>query len=245
MELHCATGFEELDQALRQSLSKEVSPEQLTALLQGTAGLYQDLRMEIKKRMRVFEEYALAEILRLPPGLLAHPVVEGGGDVLENQDVTDEEERAIDEEMKALQLEISERKQRGRDVRATMQYLEMLVKDVKEKMSELETVPNVLGSTQTLERDVEYVTRTGEKVEEGIGRLEALQALQAGEAGAAGASGGVDEVDETMVKVMTARGAEGVDAEGVDADVQAHVSAAKQADAADLRAFRESLLSKK
>jgi hypothetical protein len=202
---------------------------QLTALLHGTAGIYQDLRMEIKKRMRVFEEYALAEILRLPPGLLADPssLSPPDADTLDNANITDEEEQRIDEEMKALQLEIAESKQRGRDVRATMQYLEALIKDVKDKMAALETVPNVLGSTKALEKDVEFVVGKGADVARGMGRLEALQKEQ-------GDGGTVEEkdVDREMLAVM-GQGAGVGKGQGATADVQ------------DLRAFRESLLSKK
>ena len=210
----------------------------MTALLQGTAGIYQDLRMEIKKRMRVFEEYALAEILRLPPGLLADPSSLGSpdADTLGNANITDEEEQKIDEEMKALQLEIAEGKQRGRDVRATMQYLEMLVKDVKDKMAALETVPNVLGSTKALEKDVEFVVGKGTDVARGVGRLEALEREQ-------GVVGSAEEndVDREMLAVM-GRGA-GVGDRGDSARGQGGRGVA--ADVQDLRAFRESLLSKK
>jgi hypothetical protein len=198
--------------------------------------MYQDLRMEIKKRMRVFEEYALAEILRLPPGLLADPASLTNADLeLLNTNVTEEEEKEIDEEMKALQLEISGSKQRGRDIRATMQYLEMLVKDVKENMATLETVPNVLGSTKALEKDVEFVVGKGGEVARGMGRLDALEKEQ-------GCGGGQEgrETDTEMVQMLQG-GKEG----HVDADVSGHLAAVKQADAADLRAFRESLLGKK
>ena len=191
--------------------------------------------MEIKKRMRVFEEYALAEILRLPPGLLADPssLSSPDADMLDNANITDEEEQKIDEEMKALQLEIAGSKQRGRDVRATMQYLEILVKDVKEKMAALETVPNVLGSTKALEKDVDFVVSKGTDVARGMGRLEALEREQGG-------GGPVEEkdADREMLAVVgqAAGGGAAGDSgkgQGVSADVQ------------DLRAFRESLLSKK
>lgn len=171
MELHCAAGFEELDNALRRALAEELTPEQLTGLLQGTAGLYQDLRMEIKKRMKVFEEYALAEILQIPPGLLANPL-----DVLDSSTPLDEEEESkLDEELKNLQAEISESKQRGRDIKATTQYLEMLLNDVRQRLVDLETVPNVLGSTETLEKDVEYISNKSAAIEEGFRTLDSLQ----------------------------------------------------------------------
>lgn len=190
VELHCAAGFEELDNALRRALAEELTPEQLTALLQGTAGLYQDLRMDIKKRMKVFEEYALAEILQIPPGLLANPV--------DNVDPTsssmnDEEENKLDEELKTLQLEISEGKQRGRDIKATTQYLEMLLKDVRQKLIELENVPNVVGSTETLEKDVQYISNKGAALEEGVRAIESLQGTTVEDAG---------DVDKTIVAAM-------------------------------------------
>jgi len=59
--------------ALRAGLQHQLTPEQFTVLLTGTAGLYQDLRAELKNRMQTFEQYALAEILKIPPGLLANP----------------------------------------------------------------------------------------------------------------------------------------------------------------------------
>lgn len=192
VELHCATGFEELDNALRTGLSDELSPEQLTILLQGTAGLYQDLRVEMKKRMKVFEEYALAEILKLPPGLLANPV---GADIKEAP-VDDEEERRVDEELKSMQLEIAESKQKGRDTRATIKFLEKLMKDVKQKLSELEAVPNVLGSTQTLEQDVEFITKKGSAIEDGCERLDALQ-------GSSIEHSDDKDIDKTMVAAMS------------------------------------------
>ena len=215
-------------------LTNEWPNMQLTALLQATAGVYQDLRMEIKKRMRVFEEYALAEILRLPPGLLADPSSGLSSAELEAElAATEEEEESIDKEMKALQLEVSERKQRGRDIKATMKYLDVLVKDVKEKMKALETVPNVLGSTKALEKDVEFVVEKGGQVVRGMGRLEALEKAEGG-----GKKG--EGVDGEMVELMKDQG----DRVGVDADVGKRVGGVmKQAEAAEgLRAFRESLL---
>lgn len=195
VELHCAAGFEELDNTLRRALAKELTPEQLTGLLQGTAGLYQDLRMEIKKRMKVFEEYALAEILQIPPGLLTNPVdiIDPHGD---SSSMNDEEEAKLDEELKRLQIEISEGKQRGRDIKATTQYLEMLLKDVRQKLVEFETVPNVLGSTQTLEKDVEYISSKGAAIEEGCKTLDSLQGI---------GNESTEEVDKTMVAAMQKR----------------------------------------
>ena len=232
MELHCANGFEELDQALRAGMGKDLSPEQLTALLQATAGVYQDLRMEIKKRMRVFEEYALAEILRLPPGLLADPSAMSGTEAEAEAlaGVTEEEEKEIDAEMKRLQQEVSDEKQRGRDIKATTRYLELLVSDVKEKMRALDSVPNVLGpNSKSLEKDVEFVVEKGQHVLRGMSRLEALQRTE-------GVAGGREDgagVDREMVAVISERerGGEGVGAGAVGL---------KQAE--DLRAFRESLL---
>lgn len=194
--------------------------------------------MEIKRRMKIFEEYALAEILRLPPGLLADPssLTTPDADTLGNVNVTDEEEQKIDEEMKALQLEIAESKQQGRDVRATMQYLEVLVKDVKEKMAALETVPNVLGSTKALEKDVEYVVGKGGEVARGMGKLEALEKGQRG-----GRRIDDADVDREMLAVMGG----GVESGLTAGDRAAMKGRGAVADVQDLRAFRESLLSKK
>ena len=249
MELHCAAGFEELDNALRRALAQELSPEQLTGLLQGTAGLYQDLRMEIKKRMKVFEEYALAEILQIPPGLLANPV-----DTMDpSSSLNDEDEAKLDEELKSLQAEISESKQRGRDIKATTQYLEKLLQDVRQKLVELETVPNVLGSTETLEKDVEFISNKGAAIEEGCKTLDSLQGAT---------HDGTDTVDKAMVSALRKEDKTGmlfdlhidVDVynafdfvcadEDVEKEVLAKYSSVKQAKAADLRAFRESLLKK-
>ena len=198
--------------------------------------------MEIKKRMRVFEEYALAEILRLPPGLLADPssLSTPDADTLGNVNVTDEEEQKIDEEMKALQLDIAERKQRGRDVRATMQYLEILVKDVKDKMAALETVPNVLGSTKALEKDVEYVVGKGGEVARSMGKLDALAKDQGRAMGAED-----KDVDREMLEMLGGGAEEGGEGATAAGDRVAMKGRGVAADVQDLRAFRESLLSKK
>jgi len=156
--------------ALRRELASELSPEQLTVLLQGTAGLYQDLRVEIRKRLRTFEEYALAEILKLPPGLLADP--EGPEGRIEP--INDEEEASVDEELKLLQREVADVKQKGRDMQASMKMLDKLMEDLKKHVAELESVPNVLGSTETLVQDVKYVTEKSVAVEEGCMKLGAL-----------------------------------------------------------------------
>lgn len=193
MELHCATGFEELDGALRQDLAQELTPEQLTVLLQGTAGLYQDLRMEIKKRMKVFEEYALAEIFKVPPGLLASSGGAGSEDVAQ---VDEEEEKQVDEELKALQVDIANDKQKSRDIRSTIGFLDALMEDVKKKMAELESVPDVVGSTARLEEDVAYVVQKGSDVEQKLERLHSLVGVS-----------GDDVVDTKMVDVL-ARGDE-------------------------------------
>lgn len=187
MELHCATGFEELDGALRQDLSEELTPEQLTVLLQGTAGLYQDLRMEIKKRMKVFEEYALAEIFKVPPGLLTS----SAGAASEDAQVDEEEEKRVDEELKALQVDIANVKQKSRDIRSTIAFLDALMEDVKKKMAELESVPNVVGSTTRLEEDVAYIVQKGSDVEQKLERLHSLVGVS-----------GDDVVDSKMVDVL-------------------------------------------
>lgn len=226
VEVHCATGFEELDSALRRELASELSPEQLTVLLQGTAGLYQDLRVEIRKRLRTFEEYALAEILKLPPGLLADPEgLEGRIDHIDEA-----EEASVDEELKLLQREVADMKQKGRDMQASMTMLDKLMEDLTKHVAELESVPNVLGSTETLVQDVRYVTEKSVAVEEGCMKLDALH-------------GAVDSVhaDEEMLAAI-AKG------KGKDQDLEKHVlahhSSLKQAAADDLRAFRESLIQK-
>ena len=156
--------------ALRRDLASELSPEQLTVLLQGTAGLYQDLRVEIRKRLRTFEEYALAEILKLPPGLLADPEGPGG----RVDPVDDAEEASVDEELKLIQREVADMKLKGRDMQASMKMLDKLMEDLKKHVAELESVPNVLGSTETLVQDVKYVTEKSIAVEEGCMKLGAL-----------------------------------------------------------------------
>ena len=115
-----------------------------------------------------------------------------GADVKEAP-VDDEEEMRVDEELKTMQLEIAESKQKGRDMRATMKFLDKLMKDVKQKLSELEAVPNVLGSTQTLEQDVEYITKKGSAIEDGCKRLDALQGSSIEHS---------DDIDKTMVAAM-------------------------------------------
>jgi archaellum component FlaC len=192
VELHCATGFEELDGALRQDLAEELTPEQLTVLLQGTAGLYQDLRMEIKKRMKVFEEYALAEIFKVPPGLLASSAGTASEDAVQ---VDEEEEKRVDEELKALQVDIANDKQKSRDIRSTIAFLDALMEDVKKKMAELESVPNVVGSTTRLEEDVAYIVQKGSDVEQKLERLDSLVGVS-----------GDDVVDSKMVDVLAQGG---------------------------------------
>ncbi|KAI8110572.1 hypothetical protein M9435_002246 [Picochlorum sp. BPE23] len=228
VELHCATGFEELDGALRQDLAEELTPEQLTVLLQGTAGLYQDLRMEIKKRMKVFEEYALAEIFKVPPGLLASSAGTASEDAVQ---VDEEEEKRVDEELKALQVEIANDKQKSRDIRSTIAFLDALMEDVKKKMAELESVPNVVGSTTRLEEDVAYIVQKGSDVEQKLERLHSLVGVS-----------GDDVVDSKMVDVL-AQGGEAHEKD-VEKEIASHYSSVKQASADSLRAFRESLLKK-
>lgn len=114
-------------------------------LLQGTAGLYQDLRAEVKNRVQVFEEYALAEILRLPAGLLAEPVdslseQKDGG----QQEISVEEEQELDNKLASLRQEIAARKRRTREINTAITALDARIKTTEARLSALRAVPSAV-----------------------------------------------------------------------------------------------------
>lgn len=215
--------------ALRRGLAQQLTPEQLTVLLQGTAGLYQDLRADIKKRMKTFEEYSLSEILKLPPGLLANPAdVQGvAGEV---PHVDDEEEATVNKELFELQQDIVEMKQRARDTKTAIKTLDALIDDVKKHAGELESVPHVVGSTHVLMDDVQFVTEKGLAVERTCQKIE--ETLDKKDA---------EMKDETMLEAVSQVPK---NEKELDKELYAHHSSVKEASAEDLRACRESLFTK-
>lgn len=176
--------------ALRTELQHRLTPEQLTCLLQGTAGLYQDLRTELKNRFETFEQYALAEILRIPPGLLATPVV---ADDPNAEVVTEEEEAAVDAELLALQKQIAAGKRRGRDTQAAIAEIDRLVDSLKAKLESLQAVPAVLGSKENLIEDIRAVTSKGVAVEAGCMKLDTLRVCPKGRPSVEAGAGAQEE----------------------------------------------------
>jgi hypothetical protein len=168
--------------ALRASLKDSLTPEQLTVLLQGTAGLYQDLRAEVKNRVQVFEEYALAEILRLPPGLLAD-LVDSGADRHDDDqlEISEEEERKLDDTLTTLRQEIAARKRRTREINAAITALDARMKTTEARLAALRTVPSaVAGQGQGLLSDFKVIAERGAAVQVRCDALEATIPMNEG-----------------------------------------------------------------
>lgn len=155
--------------ALRGALEEQLTPEQLTAVLQGTAGLYQDLRAELRNRMQVFEEYALAEILKVPPGLLVDGI--GDASTCDGDEVKEEEEEAVEEALRSLRQQVAGSKRRIRDMQAAIAELDRLIAETASRLATLETVPAVLAGQDTIMDDVKKLAEKGTAIEAGCVKL--------------------------------------------------------------------------
>lgn len=160
---------------MRSSLKDSLTPEQLTVLLQGTAGLYQDLRAEVKNRVQVFEEYALAEILRLPPGLLADPVDSGPDKHDDGQlEISKEEEEKLDDTLTTLRQEIAARKRRTREINAAITALDARMKTTEARLAALRAIPSAVAvQGQGLLSDFKVIAERGTAVQVHCDTLEA------------------------------------------------------------------------
>jgi hypothetical protein len=79
---YCGDGFDAFERAVREDLGETLTPEHFTSVLRGSAALYAGLRSQLDAQLEKFEQYALAEILKVPAGLLANTVGAGVGELL-------------------------------------------------------------------------------------------------------------------------------------------------------------------
>ena len=245
--------------ALRTALQEDLTPEQLTVLFQGTAGLYQDLRMEVKRQMQAFEEYALEEILTVPVGIMADlpPSTTGTGtgtgtlgdtDPLPN--ATPEQEEAVEEELKSLRKEIAARKRHLRDVLYVTTHLERSVAETQARLQALEIVPQALAGRENLAHDAKAMTDTCAAVEAGCVALERQQQQQQQQQQRGGGYNDGDDDDDDVhggienqrhqpssliVPVDTLTDAQ------VEVELLRQQAAVRQAPADDVRAVRQGL----
>lgn len=125
--------------------------------------------------MQVFEEYALAEILKVPPGLL----VDGIGDpsASEGEEVKPEEEEAVEEALRSLRQQVAGNKRRIRDMQTTITELDRLIADTRSRLSTLETVPAVLAGQDTIMNDVKKLAEKGTAIESGCLKLSSTHSV--------------------------------------------------------------------
>lgn len=140
-----------------------LTPEQLAVLFQGTASAYQDLRTEVRRQLQAFEEYALEEILKVPAGLMVSAADGSGTD--EAEEVTAEEEAAVEAELRSLRQRIAASKRRTREKQAANAELERLMKDVQSRLNRLEPVPGALARKDEFIEDVKAMADKGLDVE--------------------------------------------------------------------------------
>ena len=140
------------------------------------------MRAEVKNRVQVFEEYSLAEILRLPPGLLAD-LVDSGVDIHDDGqlDISEEEERKLDDTLTTLRQEIAARKRRTREINAAITALDARMKTTEARLAALRAVPSaVAGQGQGLLADFKVIAERGTAVQVHCDTLEATIPMNEG-----------------------------------------------------------------
>lgn len=238
---------------LEASLQEDLTPEQFAVLFQGTAGMYQDLKSEIRRQMQSFEEYALEEILKVPVGLMAdfpenEASTKTGGDGsgsggLDDPEMTLEEEQALEEQLKTLRQQITAAKRRTRDMQSTCLELDQLMISTQHKVNKLESVPAALAGKEKFTEDVKAITDKGAAVEAGCVALDTIyrggEGAGAGAAVAAAAAMVTDDV--TTADALTAKLPENMTDAEVEREILKRQAAVKSAPAEDLRAINDQL----
>lgn len=188
--------------------------------------------------MQTFEQYALAEILKVPPGLLAEPIAH---DTTDAKDVTEEEEAAVDAELLSLQREIAAGKRLGRETHAAISKLDHLIQSLTHDVSKLETIPNVLASKENLINDLRTAVKKGAAVEATCAKLHVLQKnlSLASPAGGHGTQDGDTTIP--LAAALQQHDAESLSDIAIEREILKRAMGAKNAPAEDLAAIRESL----
>jgi hypothetical protein len=161
----------------------------MVVALQGTANLYQSLRVELNNRLQTFEQFALAESLKVPAGLMAPAAPAAGGEGEVDEAAEAEAEAALVE----LRRQIAAAKRQGREMAGEEAELRRLIDDLGGKLARLEAVPAALAGKDNLLEDIRAIADRGVALEAGCARLESLRGGQdAGAAAAPGGDGGAD-----------------------------------------------------
>lgn len=179
--------------AVCSDLGEELTPEQLVLAMQGTANLYRSLRTELKTRMQTFEQYALAESLKVPAGLMTPSTTAGSPE----GEVDEAEEAAVEAQLVALRKQIAAAKHEGRAMQAEVAELGRLVDDLGGKLKRLEAVPGSLAGKENLMEDMRVMADKGAALAVGCDQLDALRRQLDG-AAAAGAGGASAQGPEEM-----------------------------------------------
>lgn len=188
--------------ALRTALQADLTPEQLTVLFQGTAGLYQDLRMELMRQMQAFEEYALEEILKVPVGLL--PDVPGAENAAVPE-VSPEEEAAVEAQLKELRAAIAASKRKARDMQTAAAALERAMAGARDRLARLEAVPGALAGKENVTEEARALAERGAAVEASCAALGVRVGGAAGGSGPAPPAGEADGTDTVPPEEMTGK----------------------------------------
>jgi hypothetical protein len=213
-------------------LDDRLSPEQAMALLRGTAGLYQSLRMELRNRMQTFEQYALAEILKVPPGLLpteAPTSCNGCEEALTEEELS-QRETETEAKLKSLRQDIAAAKRRTRDMNAAVAELDSLISSTQSQLADLQAVPTALAGQDGLEDEIQAIADKGVAVEAACMKLDALQGTEHASDGHAIVGG-----------VITTGVDEGMSDAAVEREILRQQAAAKAAPTEELRKVREGL----
>lgn len=227
--------------ALRTALDDRLNIDQTMALLQGTAGLYQDLRTELRNRMETFEKYALAEILRVPPGLLQSAAAStiGRGDASINEEDLKRREEAVDDRIESLRKEIAATKRRTRDMNVTVMELDRLLQENQSQLASLQAVPNVLASTTDTNKEIQTIVHKGLEIEKKYSELDAIRKAQV--------DTGSEAIDDTFpadrmaMAITTVNVEEDMPDSAVEKEILRRQAASKIAPAEDLRKLRQNL----
>lgn len=158
----------------------------MVAALQGTANLYQSLRTELNSRLQTFEQYALAESLKVPAGLMAPAATDAdaGGEV------DDAAEAAAEAALVDLRRKIAVAKEQGREMQAEEAELRCMIDDLGGKLQQLEAVPAALAGRDNLMDDIRAIAEGGVALEAGCAKLDTLRAGDAPSTSAAPLIGG-------------------------------------------------------
>ena len=202
--------------------------------------------MELKRQMQAFEEYALAEILKVPAGLMADvppsssSAAAAGGGATE-EEVSPQEESAVEEQLQSLRQQIAASKRRARDMHAACAELDQLMAGAQQRMTTLAAVPAALaagGGRENLTVDAKAIVDKGAAVEAGCIALDRNRTKMV--------DGGAVTLLNGDVVVLGGSGEAAAAADDLtDASVEREIlrrqGAVKSAPAEDLKAMRETL----